>query len=386
MKNRRDIFILVGLFVILIIFLALSPRLLPPEVKTSVPTTRSTEAEGAQALYRWLGDMGYAPQRLEYRAFSLASDDDALIILNPSEPITEDEADTALAWVERGGTLVLADDTASSFGPQNALLEQLDVSFEVYTSTNALSTSITQAQPRQPALVQPAFPQANANTSRMVVAPNRPDVVTLLGSDDAPVIVGLKYERGYIYLSAATYPFTNEGLRSPGNGELVLNMLRRVPAGGSVLFDEYHLGYFEPPSPAALTIGSPLGIAMAYAILATALYLILGGRRFGRPVPTKAELARRTSAEYVQSIADLLQRGQKREYIAAHFHTRARRRLARRFGLNPNQDDAALAREIALAQPTDEAALASLLGHLRAAKTDDALIHALRQADEAERR
>ncbi|MBC8162667.1 MAG: DUF4350 domain-containing protein, partial [Roseiflexaceae bacterium] len=381
MKNRRDIFILVGLFAALIGFVLISPRLAPPQVEPDQPTARSTEQGGAAALFRWLEALGYAPQRLEYREFALEERDAALFILNPTEEISPDQADDMLAWVAAGGTLILADDATVAFSAPNALLDRLDVRFEVYTTTAAFEQPIQQATPRQPVLNAPLVETALVNTGRMIVAPERPDLVPLLGSDDATVLAGLKQGRGYIYLSTATYPFTNAGLRDPGNAALALNLLRRVPAGGRIQFDEYHLGYYEPPSTTSLVFGSPLGWAASYALLAVVLYLILSGRRFGRPVPLMSELARRSSAEYVTSMADLFQRGGKRAYIASHFYSAFKRRLARGAGITPIEDDAAFVRELARQRPLDERTLADLLARLRTARSDDALIAAVREAE-----
>ena len=71
----------------------------------------------------------------------------------------------------------------------------------------------------------------------------------------------------------------------------------------------------------------------------TALFLLLGGRRFGRAVPLKEEHERRSSAEYVESIADLYQRGGKRAYMLRHFYADFKRRLAQPYGINPQVDD-----------------------------------------------
>lgn len=382
MKQRRDMIILGALFATLIGFVLIGPRLRPPTPDPAEPTTRSSETGGAEALFRWVDELGYDAQRLEYREFALADLDAALIMLNPSEEISEVQAEEILDWVDRGGTLMLADDATITFSAPNALLDQLDVSFEVYTTTSTFEQPIQAVSPRQPVFTAPPVEVAQANTGRVIAAPDRPDMVTLLGTDDAAVLTGLKHGRGYIYLSAATYPFTNAGLRDPGNAALVLNLLRRVPAGGRIQFDEYHLGYFEPPSTTSLVFGSPLGWALSYALLATVLYLILSGRRFGRPIPLQAEIARRNSAEYVTSMADLYQRGGKRDYIAQHYYTAFKRRLAKRDGIAPNTDDNAFVRELARLRQIDEPALTALLARLHTARSEEALVAAVGEAQE----
>ena len=377
MKNRRDILIIVGLFLALILFIALGPGRQPQDNNPSRPTTHSSAQEGALALYNWMRAIGYDSRRLEYRAFALDERDAALVILNPDQPINRTQSREILGWVARGGTLIFADDSSALFGPSNALLDELKVETAVYSTT----ANIEQAAPAQPALDQPPTGTAQVQTGRMLVF-QRTDYVKLVGVADAIVVAGLKHGRGYIYLSAATRPFTNEGLRDPENAALVLNMLRRVPAGGRVQFDEYHHGFFTPPSTGKILLGNPWGWAAAYAVVVIALYLILSGRRFGRPIPLKEEVVRRSSAEYVESMADLFQRGGKRAYILHHYHNAFKRRLARKDGVNPQLDDAEFVRELARFRPLDEPAMLALLARLRSEKISEAeLVRAIGDAD-----
>ena len=311
------------------------------------------------------------------RAFALDESDTALIILNPQEPINRTQSRAMLDWVAQGGTLIFADDQSAIFGASNALLDDLQFDTGVYSTTQL----IAQAAPSQPAFDQPPTGTAQVQTGR-VLLPHRNDYVTLVGVPDAPLVAGIKHGRGYIYLSATTYPFTNAGLRDPANAALTLNMLRRTPAGGRVQFDEFHHGFFTPPSTTRILLGSPWGWAAAYALLVIALYLILGGRRFGRPIPLKEELTRRSSAEYVESIADLFQRGGKRDYILKHYHSAFKRALARKDGINPQIDDAEFARELSRARDVNEPALLVLLARLRSAKASEAeLVRAVSEAD-----
>ena len=377
MKNRRDILIIVGLFLALILFIALGPGRQAQPSNPPDATTHSSAPEGVLALYDWTRGLGYDSRRLEYRTFGLEERDAALVILNPEQPINRTQSRQILDWVEQGGTLVFADDRTAIFGASNALLDDLKFATRVYSTTQL----IQQAAPAQPALDQPPTGTVTVQTGRMLV-PGRDDYVTLLGVPDAVLIAGIKQGSGYIYLSATSYPFTNEGLRNAENAALVLNMLRRVPAGGRIQFDEYHHGFFTPPSTSKILLGSPWGWAAAYAVAVIALYLILSGRRFGRPVPLKEEVVRRSSAEYIESMADLFQRGGKRGYILGHYHTAFKRALARKDGINPQIDDAEFVRELARARDVNEQEVLALLTRLRAGSPSEAdLVRAVGDAD-----
>lgn len=376
MSARRDILILVGLFLALVLFIAFGPGRQPPP-PPSAPTTHSTAEEGAQALYEWVGRMGYEPNRLEYRDFWLDEDDSALIILSPPQAVTTEEARTTIDWVEQGGTLILADDTSALLSDNNALLEELQVEINVYTGTLV----IEQASPLQPILDQPAVGQAQVRAGR-VLDPQRDDYAPLLGTEDELLVAGIRHGAGYVYISATSYPFTNSGLRNEQNARLVLNMLRRVPAGGRVLFDEIHHGYLRPPTTTTTVLGTPWGWAGIYAALAIAAYLILSGRRFGRPIPLAEETQRRSSAEYVEGMADMLQRGGKRAYVLQHYHQHMKRRLARSSGVNPALEDPDFVRELARIRAIDQVALLALLGRLRnEQQTEETMVKAIAEAE-----
>lgn len=378
MKNRRDLFILAGLFVALIVFVAVGPRLRPNQGENpDLATSRSSEPGGTQALYTWLGQIGYDARRLEYRAFELDERDAALLILNPIESIGVAEADLILGWVERGGTLIFANDQNDTF-IGNDLLDQLDIRINVSSTTE----TITRAQTLQPMFDQPPAGELLVNTGRILQV-DSPDHVALVGTEDVALLVGIKRGSGYIFISSATHPFTNAGLRHDANAALVLNLLRRVPPGGRILFDEYHLGFYTPPSPTVTLLSNPLGWGAAYALLALALYLALSGRRFGRPVPVREDMARRSSAEYVESMADLLQRAGQRGYVLKHYHTTLKRRLAAPAGISPQLDDTAFVRELARFREIDEAALARLLTRLRANNlSEPELVRTVAEAEE----
>ncbi len=275
MKNRRDLIIIGLLFAVLIAFVAYVPRLQTPSEPDS-PTTYASGDHGALALYRWTQALGYDSRRLEYRDFMLDQNDAALVMLNPSEAITLDEADKITQWVKNGGVLIMADNSSSLFGASRTLLRELDVRRDVYSSTLTLD----HATVAQPLLDQPPAGTVPVDTGYILV-PETNDYVTILSADSAAVLVGSKRGAGYIYVSSSTVPFTNAGLRDTNSAALVLNLLRRVPTGGRIQFDEYHHGRIAPPSTGGVLLSNPWGWAALYAVLAVGLYLALSGRRFG---------------------------------------------------------------------------------------------------------
>ncbi|MCS6938510.1 MAG: DUF4350 domain-containing protein [Roseiflexus sp.] len=376
MTRVRDLLIIAGLFGVLAGFVVIGPGRAPPQTP-NVPSTYSSAPDGALALYEWVRAMGYDARRLEYRPFELTDDDAVLVMLSPSEAISRAHARDILEWVERGGTLIFADDAPTVFSQSDALLEALKMRITVLTDTQM----IERVPALQPVFDQPPVRELTVRTRR-TLTPQRDDYAPLFGAPGQMLIAGMRIGNGYVYISATAHPFTNVGLRDPQNAALALNMLRRAPPGGRILFDEYHHGLTAPPSATDGLLTTPWGWAGVYVATATALFLLLGGRRFGRAVPLREETARRSSAEYLDSMADLYQRGGKRRYMLQHFYADFKRRLAKPYGVNPQLEDREFVYQMARARPINEAALLALLAQLRATPASDAdLLRVVAAAD-----
>jgi hypothetical protein len=370
--NRRELLLLLALFAALVGFALFGPqpRATPPPIPGS---TYTAEGEGALALLRWMEALDYEAERLEYREFALDEDDDLLFVLNPSERYSLDDATALGEWVAGGGTLVVAAEQHNLAAGE--LLPELGVETETYSETIDVLPLL------QPLLNDPAALTLTVNTDRVLRLADD-DYVVLAGLPDAPVLVGSSFGAGYVYISSALHPFSNQGLRAPGSGALVLNILRRAPPGGRVLFDEYHHGFFEPPSARRTLLDSPWGQAAAYTVLVLAGYMLLTARRFGAPVPLPEQTARRSSAEYVESMAGLFQRAGQRSFVLRHFYEAFKRRLARPYGINPRLDDDAFVRELGRYREVDAEALLQTLRRMQQANPSDAeLVRVVAEGD-----
>lgn len=408
MKQRRDLLILISLFLILVVFTILGPGRSRNDTLSSKPTTHSSAPGGALALLQWTQTLGFDAQRLQYTDFALDDATDALFMLNLSEPVNRTHSEIVLHWVENGGVLVLVEDRTQIF-QGNTLLRDLDVQIQFSEETDG---DIERAPVIHPVLNAPPVAEVLVRTDQ-VLTTERNDVAHLIGlpyavpSADVPstgsgtdsvdvpsagsgtdsketqaIISGIKHGQGYIYISSASFPFTNDGLRDADNSALLLNILRRVPEGGHILFDEIHHGFFTPPSLRSIMLKNPWGQAIIYALSVLAFYLILTGRRFGKPVPYREEIAMRSSAEYVESMSELFQRGGKAPFILQHYYTAFKRRLAKPYGINPNQDDDAFVAELARSCEVDAARLKALLARMRKKNIkDDELVRVVAESE-----
>jgi hypothetical protein len=369
MRLRRDILIVGGLFLVLAAFLILVPA--DSGEADLGATSHASRPKGALALYRWLDGLGYHVERLEYRDFAVGEELDLLFVLAPTDSYAPEEVQSVLEWVEAGGTLILADDRRG--GGAAALLHALGVALVI-----APHTPLAQASLIQPA----AAGETITAQTNVVLADLPPEAAPLIGDADAPVLAGLQRGAGYIYLSSSLRPFTNAGLADAGSPALMLSLLRRTPTGGRLSFDEYHHGYVGQPSLGRLLLGSPWGWALIYAGLVGAAYVVLSGRRFGRPTTLREETARRSSAEYLESMAGLLRRGRKSGYLLQHYRISLKRRLAKPYGISPTLDDDAFVVALTAARPIDTVALRSLLTRMdRPAANETEILKIIAEAD-----
>lgn len=374
---RRDILILVGLFAALAALIALGPARNVSAPGTSA-TSHASGDGGALALFRWIDALGYDVGRVEYAEFAPDPDADMLIVLGPTERYTREEAAAVAGWVAAGGTLLVAEERAGPFGMSANLLDAFDL--EVIRPDGAV------AQPDSVPVLQPALGAPLAITleaaTGAALSSQRADIVRLAGDEERPVLVGVQHGEGYVFASSAVHPFTNAGIGQADNAAMMLNLLRRVPPAGRVVFDEFHHGFQGEASLRTLLLGTPWGWATLYAAAVGAAYLALTGRRFGRPVPLAAETDRRSSAEYLESLAGLLRRAGKADYLQGHFRSAFKRRLARAYGLNPDLDDAAYLEALADVSPAQARAAAGVLAQLAQAGADEqAILRAVAEAD-----
>jgi hypothetical protein len=128
-----------------------------------------------------------------------------------------------------------------------------------------------------------------------------------------------------------------------------------------IAFDEYHQGRGISQNPfASYFAGTPVLAIAAQVLLLVLLILWTNARRFGRPLPLPA-VDRRSSLEFVASMAELQERSRAFDLAIENIYTRTRRVLARHAGVNYNSPRSEIAERIASRSSIDKHRLETLM-------------------------
>ena len=172
-----------------------------------------------------------------------------------------------------------------------------------------------------------------------------PAPVANFATDSGALLVDYPHGQGRIVLLGDPFIVANNGIRSADNLLLALNVVRG--GGGLIAFDEFHQGhaitqnaliqYFE---------GTPILALCGQFALIGVLIVWSRGRRFGRPLPLP-HVDRRSSLEFVASMAELQQRARAHDLALENIYGRVRRVLVRHAGLSNSSPRGEIAARVA---------------------------------------
>jgi hypothetical protein len=422
-----------------------------PTADSEVSPDRSTlnaGATGTRALYDFLHESGYQVARWRESTASLLSFNGPkpatiVVIGRTLVPFSGSDRKELLHWVENGGRLVIIDRN-----PDDGLLpSSADWIIHAYTLTFPWSDvdpanfeqMTSGVKPLSPSQVTPLVrdvekiqPSRFAGTITLAtvkqdVKDHNADSGSEESSDDtepgetsspdgrshqnpipktdpahvspAPVInfarengallVEYPHGKGRIVLLTDPFIVANNGISRADNLQLAVNLV--TGNGGLVAFDEFHQGrsathnalvqYFE---------GTPvLAICGQFALIGL-MVIWSRGRRFARPLPLP-HVDRRSSLEFVASMAELQQRARAHDLALENIYGRVRRALVRHAGLNHQSPRAQIAARVALRSGLNQQQLETLMrrcedainGAPTNAKDSLRLVRQLRQIESA---
>ncbi|HUS09057.1 MAG TPA: DUF4350 domain-containing protein [Pyrinomonadaceae bacterium] len=363
-------------------------------------STYNAGATGTRALHDFLNEAGYQVMRWREPAEKLLGSSGQkvqtfVIIGRTRISLNQEEADTLLLWVARGGHLVIIDRRPEDHllppsGEWEVTTEFLDFPLAADATPQEMTEGVNPVRPAQPTLLtsevesvlpsqffsairispltkdekkkaeevaqqpdsdsqddfpgetdEPAAPQLGPGQRSM----DSPAPVVHLATTKAPLLIDYPHGKGRIILLSDPFIVANGGISLKDNLQLALNML--APRAGLVAFDEFHQGYGTSQNAfAEYFAGTPVLAICGQIVLLILLVLWSRGRRFARPLPLP-QVDRRSSLEFVASMAELQQRARAYDLAIENIYSRTRRVLARYAGVDYNSPRKLIAERIA---------------------------------------
>ena len=424
MRQQLAIIVTIVLVLGVLIALNAATYVAPEEkVDSELMPNRSTYnagPTGTRALYDLLSESGYKVMRWRETPGRLLSEGGTsvttfVIVGTTLLPVNDDEAKSLLLWVESGGRLVIVDRHSETrllpqSGEWTVSTELLEYPFLNVDSANPeqMTKGVKSVRPAQPTqltrnvqAVRPSrfasavkfsrakseIPAAQTGSNEVgtggeannpvpseTETPNPPPVApspdagedSFLVTSPAPVVhlnntkgallVDYPHGDGRIIILSDPYMISNGGLSLEDNLQLALNTIAGV--SGLIAFDEYHQGRGAAHNAlVAYFAGTPV-LAIGGQIVLIILWT--RGRRFGRPLPLP-QVDRRSSLEFVASMAELQQRARALDLAIENIYSRTRRVLTRYAGVDYHSSRAEIAERVASRSSIDRAPLEALM-------------------------
>jgi hypothetical protein len=330
---------------------------------------------GTRALYDFLSESGFrvirwreAPDRLLTSGANIRT----LVVIGSTQlPYSEEHAEPVLEWVARGGHLVLIDREPPRFlMPKSGdwLINMKGYVFPMGdvdpADPKAMTETVSAIQPVQPTLftqnIQSVLPSRFA--ARVRITPTKrsdsdeessstedakvsPAPVIHVADEQGALLIDYPHGSGRIVILSDPYLVSNGGIELRDNLQLALNTI--ASADGLIAFDEYHQGRGVTRNALATYFaGTPVLPIAAQIVLLILLILWTRGRRFGRALPL-AKVDRRSSLEFVASMAELQERSRAFDLAIENIYSRTRRVLARHAGVDYNSPRSLIAARVA---------------------------------------
>lgn len=396
--------VIIGVLVIINTATYVKQEKLPDSELTPNRSTYHSGPTGTRAFHDLLSESGYqvmrwreAPEKLLGKAGEKVS---TFVVIGTTRlPFSEQQIDALHQWIASGGCLLLIDrDPPLKLLPKpgdwsiySRLLDfPLDVDPDDASAMTKGMKAFTPVQPTWltqnvqsimpsrfagrlsvvPALPQPSPPPGTGIGEPVDDVPEPVEVtaeaahvsgapVIHVADGNGALLVDYVYGRGQVIVLSDPYLVTNRGISANDNLQLAINAV--TAHNGLIAFDEYHQGRGVTGNPFAIYFsGTPVLAIGAQVLVVVLLILWTNARRFARPLPL-VQVDRRSSLEFVASMAELQERSRAFDLAIENVYTRTRRVLTRYAGLNYNSSRAEIASRIAARSKVEAHQLETLM-------------------------
>src|SRR5262245_35553848 len=388
-------------------------------------STFNSGATGTRGFYDFLHGSGYQVARWRESTSSLLSSSGTkpatfVVVGRPIVGFSKAEIEEVLRWVESGGRLVVVDRNPDlgllppsqqwtisthvwafpsfDLDPDDfermtagvkpiAPLQPTAMALEVESILPSRFAGTITIEPKSPAATRPTpdkksaesetgsgdtgddfdssgepTPEEPATGPKMAQVPaenESPAPVVHFNTEHGALLIDYPHGAGRIVLLSDPYIVANNGVSRADNLQLAINVV--VAGGGLVVFDEYHQGHAVGHNALVQYFqGTPvMAICGQLALIGLAI-VWSRGRRFARPLPLPY-VDRRSSLEFVGSMAELQQRAKAHDLALENIYGRVRRVLVRHAGMNNASPRAEIAARVATRSGMARAELESLM-------------------------
>jgi hypothetical protein len=186
-----------------------------------------------------------------------------------------------------------------------------------------------------------------------------PAPVVHVEGERGALLVDYPHGQGRIVLLSDPFIVANNGVNRADNLQLAINVVAGY--GGLIVFDEFHQGHAATHNALIQYFsGTPVVALCGQLALIGLAFVWSRGRRFGRPLPLP-QVDRRSSLEFVASMAELQQRAKAHDLALENIYGRVRRALVRHAGCNNSSPRAEIAARVAARSGLSRPELESLM-------------------------
>lgn len=267
---------------ILLVLLVMFTGIEPPAIGKG--TSYDASPEGYRGAYVVLNELGYKVARSRR-----AAGDHVLWVLSP-EKVGDRDVDPLMAWVSRGGRMLLADPTAkmgSRFVPELEL--------------ETLKENVTANCDRE------GIGQLDLGTA-LIRTKTAPKSVWARAADEDLVTIH-RHGKGEVWLLHRPEMFRNDHFNKANNSVFVCRLAEAMTSDGgrTLAFDEFTHGMRDRPGVLELLWQRPVRWVTLHALALAGVILWRHGVRFG-PIRTAPPPSRRSKEEFLDALTDLFRR------------------------------------------------------------------------------
>jgi hypothetical protein len=394
--------VIIGVLVIINTVTYVKQEKLPDSELMPNRSTYHSGPTGTRAFHDFLSESGYqvmrwreAPEKLLGKSGENVS---TFVVIGATRlPFNEEQIAALHQWISNGGCFLLIDrdpslrllPKAGDWAIYSRLLDFPPLDLDP-GDASAMTKDVTEFTPVQPTWltrnvqsvmpsrfagrlsVVPASPATSEKADKEIESPEPvladqepeetegpPAPVIHVADKNGALLVDYAYGHGHVIVLSDPYVVTNRGIRANDNLQLAINAV--TAHEGLIAFDEYHQGHGASGNAFAVYFsGTPVLAIGGQVLLVVLLILWTNARRFGRPLPLP-QVDRRSSLEFVASMAELQERSRAFDLAIENVYTRTRRVLARYAGVNYNSSRSEIAARIASRSKVEAHQLESLM-------------------------